>query len=70
MIKNLAKLAIDNGGLLTPLIIPGELTDGTGLCNVSIYKETDGRLIANVRHVHYSLYHAEFDQKFYCKLEV
>mgnify|MGYP003686713603 CR=1 FL=1 len=67
MIKNLAKLAIDNGGLLTPLIIPGELTDGTGLCNVSIYKEADGRLIANVRHVHYSLYHAEFDQKFYCK---
>ena len=67
MIDNLAKLAITNGGSITPLIIPGELTDGTGLCNVSLFEEENGDIIANIRHVHYTLYHSEFDQKFNCK---
>lgn len=67
MIDNLAKLAIANGGSITPLIIPGELTDGTGLCNVSLFEEENGDIIANIRHVHYTLYHSEFDQKFNCK---
>ena len=67
MIDNLAKLAINSGGSITPLIIPGELIDGTGLCNVSLFKEENGDIIANIRHVHYTLYHSEFDQKFNCK---
>jgi len=67
VIDNLAKLAITNGGSITPLIIPGELTDGTGLCNVSLFEEKNGDIIANIRHVHYTLYHSEFDQKFNCK---
>ena len=67
MIKNLSKIVINNGGDITPLIIPSELTDGTGLCNVSIFIEDNGDVIANIRHVHYSLYHSEFNQKFYCK---
>ena len=67
MIDNLAKLALNNGGSITPLIIPGELIDGTGLCNVSLFQEKNGDIIANIRHVHYTLYHSEFDQKFNCK---
>ena len=66
MIDNLAKLAIDNGGSIAPLIIPGDLTDGTGLCNVSVFIDNNDDIIANIRHVHYSLYHSEFNQNFYC----
>ena len=67
MIKNLSKIVINNGGDITPLIIPSELTDGTGLCNVSIFIDDNGDILANIRHVHYTLYHSEFNQKFYCK---
>ena len=67
MINNLAKLVINNGGSISPLLIPSELTDGTGLCNVSIFIDDNGDILANLRHVHYTLYHSEFDQKFYCK---
>jgi len=65
MIDNLAKIVIDNGGTISPLIIPGELTDGTGLCNVSVFIDDNDDIIANIRHVHYSLYHSEFNQNFY-----
>ena len=66
MLNNISQIAINNGGSLTPLIIPSELTDGTGLCNVSLFMDGE-ELIANIRHVHYTLYHSEFNQKFYCK---
>ena len=66
MIDNLAKIAINNGGFISPLIIPSKHTDGTGLCNVSLFKEENGDIIANIRHVHYTLYHSEFNQKFNC----
>ena len=65
MIDNLAKIVIVNGGSISPLIIPGELTDGTGLCNVSVFIDDNDDIIANIRHVHYSLYHSEFNQNFY-----
>ena len=65
MIRNLTKLCLDNGGSISPSIIPGDLIDGTGLCNSSIYIEENGDIILNLRHVHYSLYHSEFKQKFY-----
>ena len=58
MIRNLAKLAIEGGGSVTPLIIPSSLTDGTGLCNPAINK-IDGELKLNLRHVKYTLYHSE-----------
>ena len=66
MVDNLSKLVLSNGGSISPLIIPGELTDGTGLCNVSIFIDDNEDIIANIRHVHYSLYHSEFNQNFYC----
>jgi hypothetical protein len=65
MIRNLSKLCIDNGGKLSPSIIPGDLTDGTGLCNSSIFIDTNGDILLNLRHVHYTLYHSEFQQKYY-----
>ena len=66
MIDNLAKIVINNGGFISPLIIPSKHTDGTGLCNVSLFEEENGDIIANIRHVHYTLYHSEFNQKFNC----
>lgn len=65
MIDNLVKLSIDNGGSISPSIIPGNLTDGTGLCNSSIFIDDNGDILLNIRHVHYLLYHSEFEQKYY-----
>jgi len=66
MINNLSKIVINNGGSITPLLIPSTLTDGTGLCNVSVFIDDNGEILANIRHVHYTLYHSEFNQRFYC----
>ena len=65
MLKNLTKLCLDNGGAISPSIIPGDLTDGTGLCNSSIFIDNNGDILLNLRHVHYTLYHSEFQQKYY-----
>ena len=62
ILDNITQIAIHNGGSITPLIIPSELTGGPGLCNVAIFIDDNGELLANIRHVHYSLYHSEFDQ--------
>lgn len=54
----LAKYALDKGGSIHPLIIPSELTGGTGLMNPSIFVDGDiVRLI--LRHVNYTFYHSE-----------
>lgn len=65
MINNLVKLSIDNGGSISPSIIPSNLIDGTGLCNSSIFIDDNGDILLNIRHVHYLLYHSEFEQKYY-----
>ena len=67
MVNNLAKLVIDNGGTITPLILSEEKGRGMGLCNVSIFLDDNGELLANIRNVHYILYHDEFEQNFQCK---
>jgi hypothetical protein len=53
-----ASLAIQNGGTIKPLIIPAELTNGTGLCNPSIFVDGD-KIRVIVRHVNYTFYHSE-----------
>lgn len=63
MIYNLAKLVLERGGSITPLKIPSEHTNGTGLCNPSIFVDVDDTLLI-LRHVGYNLYHSEFKQKF------
>jgi hypothetical protein len=57
--ESFAKYVLERGGKIKPLIIPAELTNGTGLMNPSIYKLPDGRLIVNIRHVNYTFYHSE-----------
>ena len=54
--KNLAKQVIKNGGSIVPLIIDSSKTNGTGLMNPSIFND-NGKLILNLRHVQYTLYH-------------
>ena len=54
--KNLVKQVIKNGGSIVPLIINSSKTNGTGLMNPSIFND-NGKLILNLRHVQYTLYH-------------
>jgi hypothetical protein len=54
----LAKWSIENGGSLHPLLIPADLTGGTGLANPAILIDQD-RIIVNVRHLNYTLHHSE-----------
>ena len=61
--QNLVKQVIQSGGSISPLIIPSDLTNGTGLMNPSIYVDK-GKLILNLRHVNYTLYHCENEQLF------
>jgi hypothetical protein len=60
---NFVKYVLENGGTIKPLIIPAELTDGTGLCNPSVFVEND-KILVNLRHIQYTLYHSEL-----CKYE-
>lgn len=57
--ESFSKYVLENGGEIKPLIIPAELTNGTGIMNPSIYRLNDGTLIANIRHVNYTFYHSE-----------
>ena len=54
----LVKPVVDSGGTIHPLIIPADLTGGTGLMNPSVYLDGD-QLLVNIRHVNYTLYHSE-----------
>ena len=61
---NLVQRSISNGGNLVPLIIPAEETGGTGLMNPSIFIDDDGDILCILRHINYTLYHSENDQRF------
>ena len=63
--NNLVKLSLENGGVIKPLIIPSEFTGGTGLCNVTIFKDEIEGLLINIRHVGYVMHHVEFNQKYW-----
>lgn len=56
--NNFAKLALESGGSIYPLIIPAELTNGTGLMNPSIYILND-KILVILRNVNYTFYHSE-----------
>lgn len=56
--KNFVKLALQNGGAIKPLIVPANLTKGTGLMNPSIFND-GGKLKVVIRHVNYTFYHSE-----------
>ena len=63
MVINLVKDVLQEGGSIHPLIIPPDTTNGTGLMNPSIFVR-NGKLIVNLRHVNYTLYHFENGQLF------
>ena len=56
--NSLAHYALNNGGSIHPLIIPSELTGGTGLMNPSVFID-NGKILVNLRHVNYTFYHSE-----------
>ena len=56
--RSFAKTVLEDGGDIHPLIIPSNLTNGTGLMNPSILN-IDGKLVVNIRHVNYTFYHSE-----------
>jgi hypothetical protein len=55
---NLAKLAIQNKGKLTPLLIPPKDMKGPSLCNPSVLNYNN-KLLVNLRNLNYILYHSE-----------
>jgi hypothetical protein len=61
---NLVQKAVEHGGKLAPLVISEGLTSGTGLMNPSVFVDSDGDILVNLRHVNYTLYHAESAQRF------
>jgi predicted GH43/DUF377 family glycosyl hydrolase len=61
---NLVQLSVQHGGKLAPLVISEGLTSGTGLMNPSIFIDSDGDILVNLRHVNYTLYHSEGSQMF------
>lgn len=58
---NFVKFALENGGTIKPLLIPSEHTNGTGLCNPSVFIY-NGKILVNVRHIQYTLYHSELNK--------
>jgi hypothetical protein len=63
MQTNIVKHFIQQGGRIKPLLIPSSITNGTGLCNPSIFVDGEDILV-NIRHVGYNLYHSEKNQKY------
>lgn len=61
---NLVQEAVSQGGRLKPLVIPASVTGGTGLMNPSPFIDDDGEILCIVRHINYTLYHAENTQRF------
>jgi hypothetical protein len=61
---NLVQKSVQAGGQLKPLVIPAAITGGTGLMNPSVFVDDDGELLCILRHINYTLYHAENDQRF------
>lgn len=58
MNKNFVARAIEAGGVLKPLLIPPDQTNGTGLFNPSVYIDND-EILVNIRHCQYLFYHSE-----------
>ena len=57
---NFVKHVLDHGGNIKPLLIPSNLTNGTGLCNPSVFVDGD-KILVNIRHIQYTLYHSELN---------
>ena len=58
---NLVQRAVEQGGKLAPIVFTHDLT---ALMNPSIYIDSDGDILVNVRATNYTLYHSENKQLF------
>lgn len=58
--KTFAKLILEQGGFIKPLIIEASITNGTGLFNPSLLVDGN-KIYVNIRHCQYTLYHAELN---------
>ena len=56
--EKFVKRVLEYGGTITPLIIPAEITKGTGTFNPSIYND-NGKLLLNMRHCQVTIFHSE-----------
>jgi hypothetical protein len=56
------KKVLENGGFIKPLIVNSDLTKGTGLLNPSIFIDQFENILVNIRHIQYTLYHAELNK--------
>lgn len=59
--NNFVKLALENGGVIKPLLIPAENLEGPSLTNPSVLVCNDVILV-NARNVNYTLYHSELNR--------
>lgn len=57
-VDSLAKIALERGGEIYPLIIPSGENSGLGLMNPSIYIDGNKKIV-NLRAVNYTFYHSE-----------
>ena len=64
MYENITKTLINNyNSEIKSLILPSDYTNGTGVCNSSIFVEND-KIHLILRHVEYTLYHSEGEQNY------
>ena len=63
---NFIQRAVSRGGKLAPLVIGHDPATGTGLMNPSLFVDSDGDILVNLRKVNYTLYASENKQKFPC----
>ena len=64
MYENIIKSLINNYNAdIKSLILPSDYTKGTGVCNSSIFVDND-KIHLIMRHVEYTLYHSEGEQKY------
>lgn len=57
--RGLVNYALKNGGSIHPLLVDPKETDGNGLMNPSVFIDDDGKILVNIRHINYTLYHSE-----------
>lgn len=61
---NIVQKSLLYGGKISPLVIEDGYYRHIGFMNPSIFIDSDGDILVNLRHINYTLYHSENTQKF------
>jgi len=59
MQNNLIKECLNKGATIVPLLIDSKQTNGVGLMNPSVFLDSNGKILVNLRNVNYTFYHSE-----------